>query len=596
MSCPTCNANQNSTLENVHCETCGAVNCPTPSPCPEIIPTDCVIYTGDGKNCKEDPVYETGDSLSEVQAKIVDYFCEKVHTESTKKSNLPIPNTTVYDAQDDVNTALEKIVDWASTLINAVPSGVNLVSKSHAEMKTLQASSVGFQPGQWYLINDFRTIYEQPNYTGNSNTPANGIIIKEGPVQPIVVFAIAKDKLAPVAFQPDFPQDLIYYNLDYVTPKSSTATRGRITYRKDERGNECSWDFRNVKFLRYPDASGQFVSPYNTGSGSAQEFTVFSSYSTSFNNKIIHDSDNSVDNISNGFDLPNVVFLGSVRDSVLTGYIRNVTVTSNLGTSYFYGKDKLINILINSVTSVVKNMTLENINGFYCKATNEVSENQFLNKINTFTLISTSTVTRNVFKGIDQSVINCIDFIDNKIDRIVNANLSGSSFNFKNNNICSFLNNTFSSNVTFENNNFDEFNSNTIDNIFKYNKGGVCSENTFKSTVNNDLGPYFFDNTTGLNFGSSVDATANTIKAPFTQNTIGDDFKENTIDNKVSTLVIGNNFKLNHIQVALNGLNLSAATHVYADYNCKVYKNAGNNIKLSYYDAFDAEQTVLITN
>ena len=596
MSCPTCNANQNSTLENVHCETCGAVNCPTPSPCPEIIPTDCVIYTGDGKNCKEDPIYETGDSLSEVQAKIVDYFCEKVHTESTKKSNLPIPNTTVYNAEDDVNTALEKIVDWASTLINAVPSGVNLVSKSHAEMKTLQASSVGFQPGQWYLINDFRTIYEQPNYIGNSDTPANGIIIKEGPVQPIVVFAIAKDKLAPVAFQPDFPQDLIYYNLDYVTPKSSTPTRGRITYRKDERGNECSWDFRNVKFLRYPDVNGEFLSVFNTSNGSAQEFTVFNnSYQNCYNNKIMFDTSvTGIDNITNGFDLPNIVIFGGLRDSSINGVLRNVTLKSTNGSSNIVGKFKWINVLAKA-TDYIKTLTIENALNFSIIA-NFIENNEFNNYNEDITITSATYILNNRINYLTTSTFNVITLRDTIIEYGLNNSINAPSGEFNKNSFKYFKDNTITNSIT--DNNFFTFQDNIISGIFTNNKGEYCSGNTFLSAYKNDFGPHFNDNIVGINFGSYPNSTfpGNRILGPFSLNHIGDNFRGNVLYDQFNSMTVGNNFTLNHIHTGLAALNLSSATHVYGDYNCKVYKNAGGSVKLSYYDAFDAEQTVLITN
>jgi hypothetical protein len=53
-------------------------SCPTPEPCPEVISTDCIVYTGDSKTCGDDPVYAEGDTIAEIQSQIVDYFCEEI--------------------------------------------------------------------------------------------------------------------------------------------------------------------------------------------------------------------------------------------------------------------------------------------------------------------------------------------------------------------------------------------------------------------------------------------------------------------------------------------------------------------------------------
>ncbi len=53
--------------------------------------------------------------------------------------------------------------------------------------------------------------------------------------------------------------------------------------------------------------------------------------------------------------------------------------------------------------------------------------------------------------------------------------------------------------------------------------------------------------------------------------------------------------KNNHFESGLNGLNMDAATHVYADYHCEVFFNATPAARLSYFDGADALNVVLPT-
>lgn len=68
MSCPC--ENNNNALPNIECT--------DPNTCVEIISLDCISYVGTEKKCGDEVVYENGDSLSTVQSKIVDYFCDKI--------------------------------------------------------------------------------------------------------------------------------------------------------------------------------------------------------------------------------------------------------------------------------------------------------------------------------------------------------------------------------------------------------------------------------------------------------------------------------------------------------------------------------------
>lgn len=51
------------------------VGCTTPPVCAEVIDSNCVIYTGDNVSCNNQIVYQENDTQTEINEKIVDYFC-----------------------------------------------------------------------------------------------------------------------------------------------------------------------------------------------------------------------------------------------------------------------------------------------------------------------------------------------------------------------------------------------------------------------------------------------------------------------------------------------------------------------------------------
>jgi len=58
--------------------------------------------------------------------------------------------------------------------------------------------------------------------------------------------------LASDAFQPQYPNDNIKYDISFnETEVTDSPAFGRITYRKDDRGNAFDYDFREVRFKRY---------------------------------------------------------------------------------------------------------------------------------------------------------------------------------------------------------------------------------------------------------------------------------------------------------------------------------------------------------
>ena len=126
----------------------------------------------------------------------------------------------------------------------------NYTELTYDELYTLY-TGLSLVPGKFYLITDFQTCYDQPNYnsTGGSITTGN---FKSGSTEPLVVLAISNGSLSPQAFSPSNPNDLIKYNIAFnFTEVTNTPAKGRITERIDRFNNRTDYDFRAVQFIRY---------------------------------------------------------------------------------------------------------------------------------------------------------------------------------------------------------------------------------------------------------------------------------------------------------------------------------------------------------
>lgn len=106
-------------------------------------------------------------------------------------------------------------------------------------------------PGLYYLINDFQTCYDQPDFDQNGNAIV-GNNYKTGTTEPILVLSTGVNSLSPKAYSLEYPLDEISYDISFtVTERTGNPAKGRITERIDERGNRTDYDFRSVLFKRY---------------------------------------------------------------------------------------------------------------------------------------------------------------------------------------------------------------------------------------------------------------------------------------------------------------------------------------------------------
>lgn len=99
--------------------------------------------------------------------------------------------------------------------------------------------------GTSYRITDFQTKHKI--------STSNPVTINTGVVEPLIVFALAPNKIHTQVFSEIAPFDIIYYDIgntlceDGITPRT-----GKITYRCDTQKNiSCCYDWLNVKHRRY---------------------------------------------------------------------------------------------------------------------------------------------------------------------------------------------------------------------------------------------------------------------------------------------------------------------------------------------------------
>jgi len=128
-----------------------------------------------------------------------------------------------------------------------------------------------------------------------------------------------------------------------------------------------------------------------------------------------------------------------------------------------------------------------------------------------------------------------------------------------------------------------DFVSNTVGDYFSGNTVGANFGGNMvgASFSYNTVGANFVSNTVGTNFGG------NTVGANFSGNTVGANFVSNTVGDYFSGNTVGANFIYNDVaSYAIQSIDLSAATHVYAAYNCWLYLDAGGGTpgpRLRYY-------------
>ena len=446
-----------------------------------------------------------------------------------------------------------------------------------------EANNGVLTPGRFYLMTDFQTCYDQPNYD-TDGIPITTGNYKTGSTEPILLLSISTTGFSPTVYSTLYPQDKISYDITWDTTEvTSGATKGRITERIDQFNNRADYDFRAVQFIRYVgyfseqfyngkinlDGTTGQVTTSQSGTSFTTDFTVgdiFGVYSPGINgiasfqyyeissivsNVEMYVTGRTLDNVSNvyyssGIRLPNYMnpfqcnITGTTNDEFAEYY------TFNNGTNYnTYLGDNVFNV--STDTFILSNNVF--LSGSYRNNTfggnvvgNTFNDDMDSNIIGPYCQgnIITNDFDRNIIGSYFQfNIIDC-DMESNQIGNYFQNNMlgdaDGQDFDF--NRIGSYFTYNF---LTFNNNDFinnnigDTFNNNLIDSGFRNNTiVGDFYDNLIRNAD-------FYDNTIGDNFYSNI------IPVSFTSNNIGDNFNTNTIYFEFRKNSILNGFNLNTI-------------------------------------------------
>lgn len=457
-----------------------------------------------------------------------------------------------------------------ATVSNIGGGGSNYESVTHAQLTTL-ISTNGLTEGKFYLISDYKTIYVQPDFSDiDTAVIVSASLIKEGVTEPLVVFATSTNTIGSQAWSTTFPDDVIYYVPDVETLFTGYDTKGKIVRRIDKSGNDISFDFRNVKFKKYPSLSFDGYDSYDNGNTPAEHYVFtpwnlqLDSYQTFIkNNKISYTYDSDYDNYTNGisgYDIWGVnivIYIGtSAFDNEISGFIPNMDIAADaemignkikgrIRSLYLQGAvldSNIINCgntwkaIINGAT-VVNNIIIGNLYQFTL-ITNELTNNHM--EISTgdvyinSSIFSSNSILCRSFTQL--SIIgNCYnnDIKSTYFGGLISGTKSSISGNFIGNEI----NSQFSS-FTFTSLNYNKFN------------GGAL-----------------FNNNTGFAFSNNV-IEENIINSTF---------------NNGGTMSV----QRNRFSTVINGLNLSTASHIYNGYQCDIIYNSSETARLAYLDSGD---------
>jgi hypothetical protein len=209
--------------------------------------------------------------------------------------------------------------------------GGDYVTGTHAEIRALKTGNQ-LKVNTAYLITDFQTIYDRPDYedVGGNIVPKMTIATVTAAVEPLLLFATSPNTFSPYVFSPSNPQDIIQYDIDYVsTFVNNAAAKGRITRRIDEFKNESNHDLRAVTFKLY-DRSGDGVFKWFWDDNNDDSILV-PAYGSGCNANQKGEEDYNFLGAGTGFDLDNFVMGDNCIGNKLGVYNFNNTWGDNNG-------------------------------------------------------------------------------------------------------------------------------------------------------------------------------------------------------------------------------------------------------------------------
>jgi hypothetical protein len=421
-------------------------------------------------------------------------------------------------------------------------------------------------PGKLYLITDFQTCYDQPNYTNEGVAITTGNY-KTGSTEPILLLATSTTGFSPTVYSTIYRNDKITYDFTWDTTEvTSSPAKGRITERIDRFNNRTDYDFRAVQFIRYQSF---FSQSYYDGTLSIDGLGNVVGVGTDFSN------DFSVGNIL-GIHSPNGANLigGFAYYEILT--ISGATGMTVTGTTFYTESNRFYsrgessgnmspfkcNVPTSSYTGFTEYYTFNDENNYNTYLGDNQLYDTFILSNNVFL---TGTYINNTFGG---------NVLGNTFDDDMDNNTCGSNFQYN------IITNDFDDNTIgpeFGYNFIDcDAQGNTIVGSFEYNMLGDDDGNDFDTNqigwgfrnnflsldigdfFNNQIGQYFYENIIDDGFDSNIigdNFNNNRIEDNFENNKIADSFYSNTIKSNFTDNIIGSLFNSNNFYSDMVGNN-----------------------------------------
>ena len=453
-------------------------------------------------------------------------------------------------------------VEASGATYNMYFSGINYTESTYFGLTTTMGNGE-LSAGHFYLMTDYQTCYDQPNYNSDSSPITTGNY-KTGTTEPILLLATSTTGFSPTVYSTLYPQDKISYDITWDTTEvTSGPAKGRITERIDDKNNRADYDFREVQFIRYV---GYFSEQYYEGKISLTGSTgLVNGTGTTFTTDFTVGDIFGVYNPGNGLGSFQYYEISSIVSNVVM-YVTGRTLT-NATNSYYSSGQRLPNYMnphqcnITGTTNdeFAEYYTFNDDSNFNTYLGDNVDYSTFILSNNVFL---NGSYENNTFGG---------NVVGNTFNDDMDSNIVGPYCQYN------IITNDFDENIIgshFEYNIIDcDMESNQIGNYFDSNMLGDSDGNDFDF---NQIGSYFNSNFLTLNYyfyGNNIGETFynNIIDSEFRNNTIAGNFNLNLFindyfnDNFIGSEFYGNiitqNFYNNEIGYGFDNNSISGETH-----------------------------------
>ena len=501
----------------------------------------------------------------------------------------------MYASGHTVNATLDYVKDYIGIGLSAN----TITHTTYSELVDKITNSL-LIPGRFYLMTDYQTCYDQPNYDNTKNPITTGNYMT-GNTEPILLLSISTNRFSPTSYSTLYPQDKITYDITWNTTEiTSSPAQGRITERIDQYNNRTDYDHRSILFKRYNGYSYDEDSPLSGLVGisglTGTTGVLYGNTGTTF-----------VSNFSTG-DIVSVRNLDPVFFEIISvesnslAIISGVTINETTDSLYYFGNDDGImsyyqpNVRQDEVyeyttfgDAIDESGAVNNYIGDYSNLHLYEGVGDFLLANNVFLIgsIRNNTIGNGSYNNTfnDDCDNNQIgdSFYNNSTNDDFDGNIIGENFrnnyitsNFNNNRIGSdFYSNTLLGGSFYRNNIGNDFNNNVWTNSdFQNNEiGNQFNDNKiYDDFYNNDIGNGYNNNEIYSQF------YRNLIGNGYNGNTIYSNFYENNIEHVFESNTIGTNLTIGTYDFKGNKIGN------YFEDNTIVANFVSNNIQNSFYD------------